>query len=313
VKLAQSLTQTFDGDSTHRDVAASSTYDDTTGNVTAREAFGEVIGNSDGTWTDTGSDSATTTFTYAASTTLSSLSLPARELVVDQTGATVKDTKWYYDGLALGYASSGNRTKEESLISGSTYASTTATYNAYGLVATATDSLGNATAFTYDGYNLFPITITNALGQQKLVSYDYSSGKAATTTDANNQTVVTVYDNLDRPILEKIPDFTTPSTLVTKSAYIYTDATTTVSSVQKTDYLSNATSTDSFVYTDGLGRALQTKSEGEVASGWITKDSFYNTIGAVASDTVPYFTSASSWSTPTTTASRERSPISSGS
>ncbi len=303
VKLVNVLNQVFDGDSTHRDTAASSTYDDLTGNVSVQESLGEVIGNSDGTWSDTGNDNATTTYSYAASSTLPAMSLPSRELVVDQSGTTVKDSKFYYDNLPITGLSNGNQTKIESLISGSSYASTTRTYDSYGNVATATDALGNATAFGYDGYNFLPITITNALSQQKLVSYDYSSGKAATTTDANNQTVVTVFDVLDRPILEKIPDFTTPSTFVTKSAYLYTDATTTVSSVKKTSYLSSATSTDNFVFTDGFGRTMQTKSEAEAGNGWMTKDTFYNQIGSVASDTVPYFTSASTWGAPTTTPS----------
>ncbi len=302
VKLVNSLTQTFDGDSTHRDTAASSTYDDLTGNLNIQESLGEVTGNSDGTWSDTGSDNATTTYTYAASSSLTAMLLPSRELVVNQSGATVKDTKFYYDNLSLNSVTFGNQTKQESLISGSTYASTTKIYDTYGNVATSTDPRGNASAFTYDGYHLFPITITNALSQQKLVSYDYSSGKAATTTDENNQTVVAVFDNLDRPILEKIPDFSTPSTLVTKSTYAYTDSTTTVSSVFKSDSVSSATSTDGYVYTDGFGRTIQAKSEAETANGWTTKDALYNSIGAIASDSLPYFAASSAWAAPTATA-----------
>ena len=64
--------------------------------------YGEVSGNSDGTWTDTGTDIAVTTYTYAASSTNSVMSLPSRELVADQSGNTVRDTKWYYDDLSFG-------------------------------------------------------------------------------------------------------------------------------------------------------------------------------------------------------------------
>ena len=171
----------------------------------------------------------------------------------------------------------------------------------YGNIATSTDPLGNKTGFVYDGYNLFPTIVRNALNQQKLLSYDYSLGKAATTTDENNQTVATDLDNLDRPIKEKQPEFTTPTTLVAKTTYVYTDSTTTPSSVFRSDYLSTATTSDSYAYVDGFNRTIQSKSEAEAANGWITKDTLYNSIGKVGQESLPYFSSASSYATPTTT------------
>ena len=122
VKLGTTLTQIFDGDSSHRDTAASTTYSDTTGDISVLVNYGEVLGNSDGTFTDTGTDLASTTYSYAASSTLSAMSLPSRELLADQSGNTVKDTKWYYDSLATGLITFGNQTKEERLIAGSLYA-----------------------------------------------------------------------------------------------------------------------------------------------------------------------------------------------
>lgn len=302
VKLGQTLTQIFDGDSTHRDTAASTTYSDTTGDLALIVNYGEVSGNSDGTFSDIGTDLASTTYTYAASSTNATVSYPSRELVVDQSGNTVKDTKWTYDNLSFGSVTYGNPTKEERLISGSRYASTTKIYDGtYGLVATSTDPLGNATGFVYDGYNLFPIVVRNALNQEKLFSYDYSQGKVATTTDENNQTVVIDFDNLDRPIREKQPDFVTPTTLVTKTTYAYTDSTTTPSSVFRSDHLSTATTTDSYVYLDGFDRTIQSKREAESANGWITKDTIYNSIGKVREESLPYFTTTSSYSAPTST------------
>ena len=301
VKLGQTLTQIFDGDTSHRDTAASTTYSDTTGDLTLLVNYGEVLGNSDGTWSDTGTDLASTTYSYAASSTLPAMSLPSRELLVDQSGNTVKDTKWYYDSLATGLVTYGNQTKEERLVAGSLYASTTRTYDVYGNVATSSDPLGNRTGYVYDGYNLLPIAMRNALNQEKLVSYDYSLGKAATTTDENNQTVVTVFDNLDRPVVEKQPDFSTPAMLVTKTTYVYTDSTTTPSTVFRSDYLSSATTTDSYTYLDGFDRTIQAKREAESANGWITKDTLYNTIGKVGEESLPYFSTSATYSAPTTT------------
>ncbi len=301
VKLAQTLTQNFDGDASHRDSAASTTYSDLTGDIIALTNYGEVTGNSDGTFTDIGTDLASTTYSYAASSTLAVMSLPSRELLADQNGNTVKDTKWYYDSLASGLASSGNQTKEERLISGTSYASTTKTYNAYGNVSTSTDSLGNATAFTYDAYDLYPTTVYNPLSQTRLYSYDYSLGKPATTTEENSQTFVTVFDSLDRPTAEKQPDFASPSTLVYKTTYSYTDSTTTPSSIFRSDYLSSATTSDSYTYLDGFGRTIQTKKEADSLNGWIAKDTVYNSIGSIGKESLPYFISSSAYSSATTT------------
>ncbi len=302
VKLIQSLVQTFDGDSTHRDMAIASTYDDTLGNVSERDNYGEVSGASDGTFTDLGADKASTTYTYAASSTNSIMSLLSRELVTDQLGATVKDTKWTYDNLSFGSVSAGNQTKEERLISGSTYASTTKAYNAYGLVTQSRDPLGNPTNYTYDLYNLYPASTTNALSQSMSFYYDYSSGKVATSSDENSKTMVTLYDGLDRPTEEKQPDFMSASTMVTRTTYSYTDSTTTPSSVFRKDYLSNATTTEAYTYLDGLGRTIQSKREAESVNGWITNDTIYNTIGAVGAQSLPYFATTSAYTSATTAA-----------
>lgn len=223
VKPLRTLTQTFDGDSTHRDVAEELTYDDTKGDLTQRISWGEVSGNSDGTFTDTGSDKMTTDFSYAASSTNSAVSLLSRELVSDQSSNTVRDTKLYYDNLSLGSVGIGNQTKEERLISGSTYASTTKSYNSYGLPTLLTGERGGTTTIVYDAYTMFPATTTNAFGQSDRYAYDYSSGKVTSHWNPHGYEFRTDYDNLDRPTKEWQPDLTTPSTLVLAKESIYSD------------------------------------------------------------------------------------------
>jgi RHS repeat-associated protein len=298
VKLIQSVVMTYDGDTTHKDTATIDIYDDTTGNLTERAFYGEVSGNTDGTFTDSGSDRSTTTLSYAASSTNSVISLPSRELLVDHNSSTVRETKWYYDSLAHGSVSAGTQTKEEKLVSGSIYASTTKTYNSYGLVTESRDPLGNRTTYSYDTHNLYPTTITNALGYTTTFEYDYSSGKVATTTDPNSRTFATVYDGLDRPIEEKQPDFASPSTLVLKTSYTYTQSTSSPWSILKKDWLSFATATELYTYLDGLGRALQTRKEAENGY-YIVRDSLYNNIGKLRDESLPYFSSGSSRTTAT--------------
>lgn len=301
VKLVRTLMQVFDGDTTHRDTAATTTYDDMTGNISKVDSWGEVSGNTDGSFTDIGTDAASSTYTYAASSTNAAISLPSREFVNDQSGVTVKDAKWTYDGLSLGLVGKGNQTKEERLKSGTSYASTTMSYDQYGNLRTFTDARGNTSTTTYDAYNLFPATTTNTLGQSQSFLYDYAVQKVATATDANGRVFATLYDGFGRPVLEKQPDFNSPTTLVSKASYSYSDTTTTPSYVIRKGYLNAATTSDAYEYFDGLGRSIQKKSEAEPTNGWVTSDTIYNNIGSVGSQSLPYFTASSSYGVATTT------------
>ncbi len=102
---------------------------------------------------------------------------------------------------------------------------------------------------------------------------------------------------MDRPIAEKQPDLAAPATLVTKSAYVYTD-TGAPTSVKKTDYLDATTSVDSYSYFDGLGRIIQTRQEAEDANNFSVKDFVYNNRGLLNKESLPYFGSGSSRTTP---------------
>lgn len=317
VKLGQtkqSLHTGGAGSTAYRMTADTMTYDDAKGNLTQRIEYGEVTGNESGagvfSFTDTDTKYRKTDYTYAASSTLAAMSLPLDTQVRDDANNLLDATYQMYDNASWGNVISGNVTEDARYIDnyklgrcsgGAWYTCTKRTFDVYGNVSTSTDQLGNSTGFTYDGYNLFPTTVRNALNQQKLFSFDYSSGKAATSTDENNQTFVTVFDNLDRPTEEKQPDFITPSTLVSKTTYSYVDSTTTPASIFRKDYLSSATTTDSYSYFDGFDRVIQTKREAESANGWITKDTLFNLIGKTGSESLPYFNSTNSWSNPTTT------------
>ncbi|WP_292530889.1 SpvB/TcaC N-terminal domain-containing protein [Methylocystis sp.] len=298
--LAQTIDLTYDGGGTHRDRAVSFTYSTSTGNLTEQKDWGEVTASTDGTFTDTGTDIRTTTITYASSASSSVKIAPSDEVTVDQSGTKVKQTRRYYDNLSLGSVSLGNETKTEEWKNGTSYASTTRAYNSYGLVTQSKDGRGNATSYTYDSYNLFVATSTNALSQPTAYIYDYASGKVATTTDPNGLVTAMVYDGVGRPVLLKQPDLTTPSTLVTKSSFTYIDNTL-PSSVRRTDYLNSATTTDTYQYLDGLGRLIQERKTAEVSNTFIARDTTYGQNGLVASESLPYFSSSSSYTSPTTT------------
>nr|WP_255679752.1 SpvB/TcaC N-terminal domain-containing protein [Methylocystis sp. WRRC1] len=300
--LAQTVELSYDGLGTHRDRATSYTYSSTTGNLTEKKEWGEVTGATDGTFSDTGTDSRTTTISYALSGGSSVKNAPYDEVTVDHSATQVKQTRHYYDNLALGSVSLGNETKTEEWKDGTSYASTTRTYNSYGLVMQSKDARGNTATSTYDPYNLYVATTTNALSQSTTYSYDYASGKVATTTDSNGLVTSTVHDGLGRPVLVKQPDLTTPSTLVTKSSFTYVDNTL-PTSVRRTDHLNSATSTDAYQYFDGLGRIIQERKTAEAANTFVARDTAYGLNSLTSSESLPYFSTGSSYTSPTTTAS----------
>lgn len=301
VKLTLSVESVYDGDSTHKDKAESYVYDNTTGNVTEKVEYGDVAGSDDGTFTDNGTDRFTTNTSYAANTSAHILGLRSQETTVDQSSNKVKESKFYYDTQTLGSVLKGNLTKQEDWKSGSTYANAQKTYDStYGLVTTSTDARGKVTTYTPDSFNLYPASVTDPLSHATSYLYDYSLGKPKQVTDANNRVFQTVYDGLDRILEEKQPDLATPTTLVTKTAYVYTDTSGAVS-VKKSDHLDGSIIADSYTYLDGLGRKIQTRQEAE-GSNFAVADFAYNTRDLLEKESLPYFSAGSSKTAATTTA-----------
>jgi RHS repeat-associated protein len=303
VKNVRTTGLTYDGDSDHKDKAEEYVYDNTYGNLTSKTEWGEVTASNDGSFTDTGTDKFVTTTTYAANTGAYIVGLPSQDTKVDQSAVKVAENKYYYDLQALGGVTDGNLTKQEMWKTGSTYIDVEKTYNTtYGLVTSEKDPRDITTNYSYDAYNLYPVTVTNALSEATSYTYDYSSGQVKQITDPNTRVYQNVYDGLDRLLEQKQPDLTTPATLVTKALYVYTDTSGAVK-VKKTDYLDGSTSVDSYTYFDGLARPIQSRTEMEDANTFAVTDTIYNNNGDVYKQSLPYASTGSSKTSATTTAS----------
>ncbi len=255
----------YDGNGTHKDRAEEYTYDHSSGSLTERKLWGEVTGSTDGSFSDVSSDTMTVVSTYATSSTNTAKPLSS-QATYNNAGTKVGEQKFYFDSQSFGSATAGNQTKAEGWITGSTYASTTRTYNSYGLVTQERDPRYKLTTYAYDALNLYPSTTTNALSQVTGRTYDYSSGKVVRTTDPNNRVYQSVYDPADRVVAEQRPDLSSPSTLATSTSFVYAD-TKGARSVKRTDHLSSAIARDSYTYLDGLGRKIQVRIEAEEAFG----------------------------------------------
>ncbi len=308
VKLAQSVDYAYDGGSTHKDKAEGYSYDNTTGNMTQKVEYGQVTGNDDGTFTDTGSDLYTTNYTYVSGGSV--VGLPDDVVVTNQSSAKVKESKYFYDtSTTLGTVTKGNLTEQDGWLSGTTYATNKKTYDGtFGLVTQQLDPDNNATNYSYDSYNLYPTTVTNALTQAAYYTYDYQSGKVIQTTDVNGLVFKNTYDGLERTTLVQQPDITTPTTLDNKTAYTYTDTQGAVS-VAESDYMDSSNALTSYTYLDGLGRTIQQRQSAEDSGNFNAKDSSYNALGLLSAETLPYVSTGTAKTAANTTASLQISYV----
>jgi hypothetical protein len=293
VGLTRQLEQDYAADGSHVDKDTDYVYSTTTDDLLQTLNYGQVTGNSDGTFsTSSASSLRTTVISYAASSSVN-LSVPDEKTLFNSNNATTTDTKFFYDGLSFGQVNVGNQTQEQDWISGTRYASSTRSYNSYGLVATSTDRDGNATTYAYDSFNLYPATTTNALSQSTTYAYNYSNGKVPTTTDPNGDINKNIYDGIGRltEIDESNPS--SPASLLTKSTFAYTDRTSTPSLIHESDSLNAATTTDTYDYYDGLSRPIQERKSTETSGTYAVTDRTYDSLGNMASQSLPYFSSGS--------------------
>jgi RHS repeat-associated protein len=288
VKLAEQVFFDYEGDSSHRDSAQTYTYDNTNGNQLSQINWGEVSAQNDGSFTDIGTDRTSATTTYATSIDSDYIVLPNSAVTADQNNQMVGETKWFYDNLAFGQIDKGNQTKREDRISSTTVASTTTSYNAFGLPTSTRDPRGNQTNYSYDAVFLYVSTTTNPLSHNTFTTYNYSFGLVATTTTPNNARYVTTYDGMGRVINQYVP--ATSSVVaapILQKKYQYFDVTNPY--VKITAYINPVLSRDSFIYYDGLGRVVQERNQAEDINEYIAKTYVYLDNGLLQKETLPYF------------------------
>lgn len=225
-------------------------------------------------------------------------------------GAKTSETWFDYDGLANGAApTKGDLTRETRWLSGGANPVVQHFYDNQGRRIGTIDPKGNVcastgytTAFEYSG--VYVIKETNALCQAITMTYwDVNTtltpitgsaavpGLLATVTDVNGVRTDSYFDALGRPKAAVLPPDTAAAP-TTVWSYRVTGTAPSSTTVQKRESVGGGT-LDSVTYADGLGRAIQTKSEAETAGQWLTVDTRYNPRGLAESVSAPYTTATS--------------------
>jgi RHS repeat-associated protein len=288
VKLSATVSLDYDGDTDHRDKAVSYTYDNSSTNILQQIEWGEVNASTNGAFVDVGSDRRTTDLQYTYNSTYRMLGLPSQETTLDQSGVRIAQTISYYDNQGFGNVINGNLTREERWKSGASYVDVERAYNAFGFMTQELDPLNHITTYTPDAYNLYPSSVMNALGQSTSYLYDYSSGKPTQITDVNGRVFQTTYDGFDRVLEDRQPNAVLPSTLEVKTSYVYSTETIGMRT-QRTDYFDSTIAEDSYVYTDGFDRPIQTRVESETSGVLAVSDTIYDTREFLWKQSLSYF------------------------
>jgi YD repeat-containing protein len=148
-----------------------------------------------------------------------------------------------------------------------------------------------AETLTYDTRGQFVTSRKNALNHTESFTYDARTGAVATATDVNGIVTTNSYDGLGRKT-----QVSRPGSPVTTISYLCWDGSVQASGVAcpaTTGMAITAVRTvttgagEKYVYSDKLGRAVQTNSQG-FGGNWVYQQTNYDKLGRVASVSHPY-------------------------
>ena len=289
----------FASQQTNSDVtgAAASTastyaYDFTNGNqlteqnlglVTADLGTGAILNQLTG-------DEKTSTNTFAVNATKHILAAPKNQTTTNATQTRLQNT--YYDNLPLGSVDKVNVTKEEA---GQNPIHVTRTFNSFGLPITETDPKSNTTQITYDAYNLFPATKSNAAGQTVQSTYNLLNGQPSQTIDITSTVSKNTFDDFGRLVKSEVTDPANPTGFVTVKEISYVNNVI-PSYVEVKNYFEPTRYTIAREYFDALHRSIQKKRSTANSAEWATIDTSYNTNGRVSRESLPYITTSNTYS-----------------
>ncbi len=222
------------------------------------------------------------------------------------------DTAYQYDSY-------GNRTLERRFNALGSYQYSAGSYSNN----LAANVRGRSTITTIDPtYRVFPISVTNALGQATQQTFDPGSGRILTRTDPNGRQTVFEYDVFKRLTRVLGPTVTPggyrPTTTYEYGTPVTGSPTTTRLRIQRRRDAGTVPEQweTTYQYLDGRGRVTQTQREATVggASGVTVQNAKFDSGGQPFQTGQPYFVSggtgtaflSSDWNTPGTRARIDR-------
>lgn len=285
------------------------TYDGTASNPKVEETeftydtYGNIIKQSEKGDTSTTIDDRFTYNEYTINTSswiVNTLRHTYKHASNDST--KVSESWFYYDNNTWidDAPTKGDLTKEVKWLQGGTSPTTLFAYDTYGNRTQVTDANNHQMTYTFDSTGTYPTSITNAKNQTTVINYDLATGNLLSKTDPNGNTTTYLYDVFGR-ITKEIKPSDTSEYPTTQYTYLIDGIAPEGIRISKREVSSSSATLDTFTFSDGLGRTIQTRHDAEDTSKQIVTDTFYDTTGEVKKETVPYHDSASVTTLPTPT------------
>jgi RHS repeat-associated protein len=150
--------------------------------------------------------------------------------------------------------------------------------NGFYLPCKTTDPFGNETTIEYDDYKLFPVKITDALDFETTAEYDYRVLQTKTLTDPNENTKELAFDTLGMVTKLAISGkngegdtLSDPTEIYDYDLHCWKEEQKPVFAYIKKREIhgnSNTRCIESYIYTDGLGNEIMTKTTAEDGKAW---------------------------------------------
>lgn len=292
--VSQTITMNSENGVNYRSTAKQLTYDFATGNLTKDSSIGEVssVVASTHSFSDvTSADNVYTHMTYASLGLIKNKPYSVK-ITSDSGGSTrLRESLFYYDAR-------GNLTTNQVWLDSTNAFITTgsAAYDQYGNPTQSTDAAGITTTITYDStYKQFPLTkITATFTNQS--SFDVRSGVTLWAMDVNGMVVSNVFDVFYRQKESWVSTNSYGSAVLWRSKTDYNlggiSGGVSYNYIRQRvfDAVDLTNGHESYSYSDGLGRAIQSRTEAE-SGQYRVANTFYDLLGNPYYQTLPYFSS----------------------
>jgi YD repeat-containing protein len=281
VRLNQSDSYTYDGNTSNPKITRTIIEYDEYGNPVKTSQLGDTSVSGDEKY-------AYTEYVYNTSAWI--LNRPNHTYLHASDDATKASESWYYydNQNITDPPTKGELTKEEHWLDTGSNPVSLYEYDAYGNVINTTDALGRSTLTVYDATNTFPATITNPLDQQTNFTYDTGTGNLLSSTDPNGFTTSYEYDIFGR-ITKEIRPYDSSAYPTLNYTYYQDGTAPELTLVSQREENGTTDTLDTFTITDGFERTVQTRRDAENPSYQIIQNTFYNEIGKVGKQSVPYY------------------------
>jgi YD repeat-containing protein len=293
--LDEKLDYMYDGQVNIPKITRASYEYDGYGNVIRTATLGDV---------DTTGDDKFVYNEYVYNTTAWIMNLINHNYLLASDDATkLKENRYYYDGHTnLGDPPTrGDLTKEVAWLDSGDDQITSYEYDSYGNMIAKTDPNGNTVNYVYgviDSTHTFPEQVINALGHTTCYLYDLGTGNLLHVTDSNGFTTVYEYDVFGRRVKEIKPYDSTDLPSITYN-YDLDGVAPECSHISLREKGGQTDTIDTHIFVDGFGQQIQTRYEAENSSNEIVTSTFYDELGRVKRESLPYYdTYSASYTSP---------------